>query len=157
MALLFRGKTRCGICGQVIQLNEPVSAFPSIIGNELDPLYIFHDASFHTACFETHPLSPEMLNRCELLAKASSDRVCMVCERQVESPDDFLSTGHFGGLDSGEFTYKKFHRSCLKSWKELDNFRCFLLALQSSGKWKGPGIAWLLKTLDEHAGGEQPQ
>ena len=35
--------------------NGEFSSIP--VGNELDPLYLFHDSAFHEECFRRHPLA----------------------------------------------------------------------------------------------------
>jgi hypothetical protein len=57
MALLFRGRTRCPLCGQVIQEGDQAVMFAPMVPDPADPLHVFHDASFHAACFDAHPLS----------------------------------------------------------------------------------------------------
>lgn len=55
MALIIYGKTVCPICGNVIKEGQEVIAFSPFILNELDPLYFFNDAAFHTQCFYSYP------------------------------------------------------------------------------------------------------
>jgi len=57
MAIILLGKTICKFCNTVIGVDDQVVSFPPISVDPTDPYYIFSDAAFHEACFESHPLA----------------------------------------------------------------------------------------------------
>jgi|SRR5215469_5953140 len=54
MALIFPGKTRCGICDKVIGEDDAIVAFPAFLrlGH---PLWRYSDGAFHERCFNESP------------------------------------------------------------------------------------------------------
>ena len=50
MALVIRGKTRCGLCCKILGQSEAVVAFPAFLSKE-HPLSTYSDAAFHENCF----------------------------------------------------------------------------------------------------------
>jgi len=65
MAIIIRGKTKCGFCGAVIEDGQKVRSFPHFINNELAPLSVFDDGAFHWECFHNHPLAERAEKRYE--------------------------------------------------------------------------------------------
>ena len=53
MALFFPGKSKCGICDQLIH-GDDVQIFPAFLG-PAHPLHRYSDGIFHRACFESSP------------------------------------------------------------------------------------------------------
>ncbi len=51
MALVFRGKSRCPICGDVIGQEDDIVATTHFITGREDPLWRFSDAAMHKKCF----------------------------------------------------------------------------------------------------------
>jgi hypothetical protein len=152
MAILILGKTKCPICGAVMQDGQKTVSCPPFVGNELDPLYLFHDAAFHEECFRRHPLAETagMLLR-EMQAKtAPRNRRCAVCEQPINDPDDYFSLGHLV-TDKAHalfpFNYALFHRSCLPKWSQRAYVKDLLIDLQASGKWQGESLEWILDRL----------
>ena len=54
MVLIFRGRTKCGLCGKTIEEDDDVVGFPAFL-KFTHPLGRFSDAAFHKACFENCP------------------------------------------------------------------------------------------------------
>jgi hypothetical protein len=59
MALVFRGKTTCMICGEVLQQDDDIGATTAFIADKSDPLWRYSDAAFHRSCFSSWPLRQE--------------------------------------------------------------------------------------------------
>ena len=59
MALLFRGSTPCGVCGQPICENEEVVAFPAFLP-KTHRFWKYSDGVFHSKCFADDPNSGEV-------------------------------------------------------------------------------------------------
>jgi hypothetical protein len=51
MALLIRGKTKCPLCGDTIEHDQEVAAFPAFLPSG-HPLGTFSDAALHKTCFQ---------------------------------------------------------------------------------------------------------
>jgi hypothetical protein len=50
MAQLIRGKSKCGLCGQLIHTGDDVVAFPAFLPPS-HVLFRFSDTAFHERCF----------------------------------------------------------------------------------------------------------
>lgn len=57
MALVIKGRTPCGICGE--PLEEPIIGFPAFLGRDHE-LSGFSDAAFHERCFISHPRAADV-------------------------------------------------------------------------------------------------
>ena len=67
MALVFRGKTRCPICGEIHQSGEELFAFPGVNMTDDDPALILNDAAVHKTClFERPDLAKAAFEHSEL-------------------------------------------------------------------------------------------
>jgi len=51
MALIFRGKTECSICGVVIRNDDNIVATSHFIADSNDSLWRFSDSAMHKSCF----------------------------------------------------------------------------------------------------------
>lgn len=154
MAILILGKTKCPICNRILHGNQKIVSFPPFVGNELDPLHLFHDSAFHEECFRQHPLAETAtLLLLEMRAKtAPTDRRCAVCLKPINEPDDYFSLGHLVSDRNHAlfpFNYAQFHRSCLPIWPQRAYVGDLLGNLQESGKWKGGSLKWILECLGE--------
>jgi hypothetical protein len=142
MALLFYGKSVCSLCGKVIDETTPVRSFPAFILNELDPCFLFSDASFHEACVNEHPYGIDVLRRFdEWHSKVGpGKRICVVCKEEIISPDNYLLIEHLSDRESDPlrvFNYTHLHKSCIPRWKSRSRFIELANAALASGFWKG--------------------
>ena len=124
MALIIRGRTKCGFCGAVIEDGQKVRSFPHFINNELDPLPVFDDGAFHWECFHNHRLAGQAEKRYEevLQRNAPDNRICVVCSKLITNPDDYFSIGHLTDNSAAPlygYNYTQAHTSCLPNWAEL--------------------------------------
>lgn len=57
MAVIVRGKSRCRLCGRILEEDDEIVGFPAFLppGHELS---IFSEAAFHVRCFTADPRSP---------------------------------------------------------------------------------------------------
>ncbi len=55
MALLFRGKSRCPICEQVIATEDEVVMSPAFMNDASHPLWKLNDSAMHASCFAAWP------------------------------------------------------------------------------------------------------
>ena len=53
MALVFRGKTECPLCHQVIVKDDEIVGTTHFIADSKDSLWQYSDAAFHRRCFLT--------------------------------------------------------------------------------------------------------
>jgi hypothetical protein len=56
MALFFRGKSICPLCGVEMKEDDEIVAFPAFLPSH-HQLASFSDAAFHRTCFEKDPRS----------------------------------------------------------------------------------------------------
>ncbi|HTQ49960.1 MAG TPA: hypothetical protein VMJ12_04555 [Candidatus Acidoferrales bacterium] len=63
MALIFRGKSKCKICGEVIDQNDDIVATSHFIADRKDSLWPYSDAPFHKRCFLTWDRREEFVAR----------------------------------------------------------------------------------------------
>src|SRR5437660_6137761 len=96
MAIVIDGKTKCPICGMLIRQGQEIVPFPAFVSNELDDLWFFNDAAFHSACFHAHPLAEKAVGRLNEFRKqtGAGKRFCIVCEKEIYHPDDYFAVGH---------------------------------------------------------------
>ncbi|QEL16437.1 hypothetical protein PX52LOC_03391 [Limnoglobus roseus] len=65
MALIFRGCSRCSICGEVIGHHDEIVATTHFIADKADPLWRFSDSGMHRACYQSWPHRDEFRARYE--------------------------------------------------------------------------------------------
>lgn len=56
MALIFRGKTECSICGEILADGDEIIGTSHFIADPEDPLWRFSDSGMHRNCFAGWPL-----------------------------------------------------------------------------------------------------
>jgi len=154
MVLLIRGATVCPICNRVIEANEPAVCFPAFVSNQLDPLFMFHDAAVHKACLEQHPLKSRVQKVVQaLLAHCGpGKRTCVVCGTEITNPDDYVGTGYLTDDPTHPlypFNYLEFHCSCAPNWPAARDFCKIMRHLINSGQWKAPGTEEFLLAMFE--------
>jgi hypothetical protein len=152
MALLFYGKTECPLCGKVVNKGQDIVSFPAFVGNELDPLWMFNDASFHAECFNEHPLAQNAKSRYAEIRErqGAGNRFCVVCKQEIRDPDDYFAVGHLveDVLDPLYlYNYTQAHRTHFTMWAELPYFYELLVELKESGAWSEGGLDRLLADL----------
>ena len=154
MALILVGKTKCPLCGNILEDKQETVSFSPFVSNELDPLWPFSDAALHSACFDHHPLWSEAIARHEEMRKktAPGNRACVVCKAEIEDPDDYFGLGYFVSNPRDplyHYNYTEAHESCLPNWSEVSHLYRLLRELKQSGQWKGSSLDETLLTLRE--------
>src|ERR1043165_2395557 len=141
MAILIDGMP-CGICGRAMSAREELVSFPPFVANEADPLFPFSDGVFHNDCFDAHPLS--RVTRARLMEMQShtdpKSRRCVVCQRLITDPDDFVSVGHLTDDTPSwlhALNYSCLHRSCIPLWSERTAVVTYLEEQLALGNWRG--------------------
>jgi hypothetical protein len=152
MAIIIRGKSKCSLCGAIIQEGQEVVAFPPFVPNELDPLWIFNDGAFHADCFYSHPLASKAQTRYKEIKAHTGpgNRLCAVCKKQIKDPDEYFTLGHLTGDESHplySYNYMQAHQSCLPEWPELPYLYEQVEKLMHSGTWEGRALERLLADL----------
>ena len=152
MAIIIEGKTACPLCDNILEKGQEVVSFPAFVGNELDPLWLFSDAAFHSGCFEKHPLSSEAIARYEEMREKTAPgcRACVVCKAEIEDPDDYFGLGHLVSSPQDplyEYNYTHAHISCLPRWPEISKVHQLLQNLKESGRLKGMSLDQMLLRL----------
>jgi hypothetical protein len=59
MAMIVRGHSRCHLCDQIMEKDEPLTGFPAIL-ERAHALYHFSDSIMHKACLDAHPDAARM-------------------------------------------------------------------------------------------------
>ena len=153
MALFIEGM-QCTLCGKEILSKQGVIGFAPLIANSLDPLYIFHDGTFHTACFYRHPLAHQMQKRVDEWEQETKEwpPSCAICNSVINNPDEYFTFGHLTDDPTSPlhvYNYKQYHLSCLKGWQELSLVLAQLKELEDSHCWGGLVLQSLIVNIDK--------
>jgi predicted nucleic acid-binding Zn ribbon protein len=154
MAIIIRGKTKCFICGAVIEDEQPVRSFPHFIQNELDPLAVFNDGAFHLECFRNQPLAQKAEELYDEMLRhlTPTHRVCVVCNKPLSDPDDYFTVGYLTEDETAPahvYNYTQAHRSCLPTWRQLRNAYELIKHLRFSPSWRGQTLDRVLLQLEK--------
>ena len=152
MAILIYGKTRCCVCGVVIEGGSDIIGFPAFILNENDSLFRYSDTVCHRYCAESSPSARRMIQESNLyLSKTGpGSRHCCVCEAQITEYSEYFLIGYLGrdnpfGLH--KFNYLQFHKAHIHSWVSAADFLKSAQAELASGRWKGPHLLDYVKII----------
>jgi hypothetical protein len=63
MALIFRGKTKCPLCSDIIGQDDEIVATSHFIADPKDSLWQYSDAAFHRRCFSGWERREEFVTR----------------------------------------------------------------------------------------------
>lgn len=147
MAIVLRGKTECRICGEVLDEDDEICAFPALISNQADPLFELNDCAFHKNCFRNSPLSQRLLAILNAWEKKTESRECILCSTIITDPDDYFIFPYFGEGILHDQSFAQFHRSCLSNWSELGTCIEELMRLNEIGSWGGDTLDKLIEVL----------
>jgi hypothetical protein len=154
MAIILLGKTRCVICGKVLQPTDEIVGFPVVFPNEADPLHLLNDAAVHAVCLRDHPLRQAVEKRmAEYRQKTGpGNRYCRVCGREILNSHDYLGFGHLTDDPTSplsQYNYAHFHRSCFRDWPEGPHVVSLLETMVETGAWRGEGLPAMIKHLKD--------
>ncbi len=146
MALYIPGMI-CALCGKPMNAGDDITGFSSFVANRKDPLFLFSDGVFHTACFQRHPLSDKAQRRwAETRSRIGpGGRICVVCHQAILNPDDYFTLGHLTDDPASpiyEFNFFQAHRRHLLVWEKYASMRSLVEEFQSSSAWDGPRAAF---------------
>lgn len=157
MAIYIEGKTLCPLCGQPVEpADSPRTvAFSYFVPNELDPLYIFNDAVFHTEHFDAHPLHDAALARLAERERRQAAHTCYISGTEAvienyKNPANLIFTDWFTDdpADSlHEYNYRYLNKYYFEQWPERQRFLDAVEQLDVSGRWRGPYLRQLLRQL----------
>jgi hypothetical protein len=152
MAILLRGKTRCPICGNVIEEGHEAVLFPHFILNEKNPLYALSDRACHSACVNADALGQAMLAAADGYYKSAGPgkRACAVCGNQIINPDDYLLIAYLADPSTsplGKFNYTHLHKSHIRDWKQADEFLTLAKAAVDAGQWRGDALPKIIREI----------
>ena len=156
MEMIIRGQTACAICGDVLEAEHEIEAFPSFTENPRDPLYAFNEAVIHRACFDAHPMADAAARRRRHFIKhrlATVRRICKVCDGIIDGSEEAISIGHLtANRDQPAFRYNyaQFHESHLRSWPDLHLLLEAVVDLQRSDEWDHEDLQPLIDLLDSY-------
>jgi len=146
---LFIPGMKCSLCGHSIGKDDQTIAFGSFVPNEMDPLWIFNDKTFHASCFYSHPLSVKASVRYEEFRENmfSNKKICSICNDEISDPDDYFGFFYLTdkiGHPLYRYNYTHLHRSCMNSWPELPQIYNLLEEFRNSGEWVGKALDVLM-------------
>jgi len=90
--MLLFADTPCALCNKTIIDGDGI-AFPPIVGNKKDPIWILSDGAAHRECCDNF-LYKENMDMAMMLQKEAQDKGnrCMVCEQQSTNPHTHFIT-----------------------------------------------------------------
>ncbi len=150
MALILRGKTRCWICGQILDERDEVVAFPAFIGNRNDPMYPFSDAAVHSNCLASHPFAEDVSRRLAASKGPHAAKDCFICKRQITDPDDWYTLPTLWNVTDDVLktvSGAQFHTSCIRTWARREEIGNRLVMLYGNEKWDWPSFKDDLMTI----------
>jgi len=106
MALIFKGKTSCAICGEIIAINQECYGFPPFL-SRTNKLYRYSDAAFHARCFNDWEFRDEYLDRFDTIEKEKS-------KLEIPQVPDGMSFSEFEKTDA----YRKYVGKLNEIYKE---------------------------------------
>ena len=59
MALITLGRTKCAICGRILDNRDDATGLHHFISNSNDPFWRFSDSAVHISCYNAWPLKEE--------------------------------------------------------------------------------------------------
>lgn len=145
MAVFIHG-VPCALCGNPVDTAEDAVAFAPFVGNRADPLFIFSDAVVHPECLERHPLGARAreMHMETIASNCPQKRICLVCGRTIDDPDDYFGTGMLSSdpVDPlTEFNNVHLHVSHAASWPRLPELRRIIQERERTGAWQGARLS----------------
>ncbi|SEW52503.1 hypothetical protein [Chitinophaga arvensicola] len=146
MALVFLGSTTCDLCGEVLNVDDHMVAFPNAIQNELDSLYGFNDQVFHLTCL----MSSVQWQSIDLFLKQYSlfkaTKICVGCKQLITNPDEYLNLGFLTtDVRNPLFNYNflEFHREHFNQCSEKKEISAHLQQQKDDKLWRGNRLDWI--------------
>jgi hypothetical protein len=148
MALVIKNRTACGICHRPLQDQDSIVSFPPFIANRCDPLYVFSDGAFHSACLDQSPLATSARQWSARFDERNrpDSRVCVVCSTQIAHPDDYFGTGVLSrdALEPiAKYNFVHIHLSHYSNWSFAADFRETVETFLMSSAWCGPRLEFV--------------
>lgn len=69
----------------------------------------FNDSAFHEQCFREHPSAEKVVSRVREMRERTGPgkRFCVVCGREITSPDDYFVLGHL--VDNDDHPLRRYN------------------------------------------------
>ena len=153
MAILLLGKSKCGLCGEVIRAEEDACAFPAFGLNNANAMAVFSDGVFHRSCVEAdarYYALAELLREWEANT-GPGRRKCDECGNQIVTPDDYvfvdwLTEDVAAPLHAFNFTH--LHGSCLPRWRRKEEFLAAARGVLASKEWSDSGLDQIVGKIE---------
>lgn len=139
MAVILTGLSECPICNRTLEEGEAITGFSHFITNLDDPVALFTDAAFHTACLAAHPLGKKAQQLDDQSYEVFRARKCVVTGETISNWNDQI---YFSVLCSDEaeplsaFNFTMLHKKNVKQWKDFDRFIAVAEDFLRQGKWR---------------------
>ncbi len=136
----------------MIEGQDRAVAFYPFVANDHDPLAGFNDVVMHEACFAAHPLNHEATFQFAEVQRRNKPnaRVCEVCGRVIDNPDEFLTIGLITSNRTDPlypYNCVHFHRRCASEWRGRTEFAETLRAARGEGRCGGLAIEAILEVM----------
>lgn len=151
MSLLFRGRTHCVLCGNVIGANDIALGFPHLFLNRRMPTAILNDAVVHESCLSEQEYASIALNALtEFEVHRKRPRRCDICGQLINQPASYIGLGRLVDDASEplhEFNWFQAHKVCLQSWSRREELITALLKASRSLDWEGDALERLVNEI----------
>lgn len=141
MAIIFRGKSQCPICNEIMNESDEIVLFPPFIQNVNDPFYIFNDAGIHESCLLKSKLGKQALEYREIMFEKIKpiNRICDIGGNLITKPDDYLFINLLTSNPSeglSKFNFMTIDKNNLPKWKNRQLFHDVTQRFMDEGKWR---------------------
>lgn len=153
MSIFLEGAV-CKICQKPMFAHQKIVSFPPFVSNELDPIWLFNDRSFHSECVDNHAYGQAAQDRLKQAQKLRDDWPprCFVCNQTITNPDEYFTFGHITDDISDElysYNYLQCHTGCIRKWPEVRRILLDLEKLNTSGKWNNSALLLIISEISK--------
>lgn len=152
MALYFKNKSACMICGKLLDDKSKLTVFPAFIANEKSRYFKYSDTVVHTTCLIRDPEHKHVLRLKDKFLQhiLPENRKCYIDGSTIKDSDDHVFIDYVTDDKKNylsELLYSNFSLSNLKKWDKLERLRRALLAVKQQGGAQ-KYITWLLDRIN---------
>ena len=140
MAIIFEGYSKCPICTKVLDRGKEFTAFPPLISNTRDKVYLFSDAGVHVDCLNEHPTGQLALFYRNEYHKSFESNRCVTDGLAIEDPRNILNFGLLSSDTTEElstFNFLKLNTLNIAKWRQREAFLQVADKFIKEGKWDG--------------------
>ena len=150
MGVVILGRTRCPLCGQVLEPGQDVIGFPPLFDNRREAISVLSDAAVHRPCLLRSPFAERALT---VLADERDHRGrpwrCAICGLDIVRSEDFFGLGPEAqyGEPLARYDWFQAHRACLRTWSGTADLLAALEQVSKSDGWEGTSLDRLIAQI----------